>query len=476
MNYWKKRKRKMKLYNTLTRKVEKFRPIKKKTVTLYTCGPTVYDHAHIGHWFTYVRMDLLVRTLQSVGYRVNWVMNITDVGHLVSDADEGEDKLEKGAKREGKSAWDVAKIYEAEFLSEMNSLNILSPSNIVRATEHIKEQIELIQVLEKKGYTYVINDGVYFDTFKFKKYADFAKLDVDEQQAGARVELNIEKKNKTDFALWKFSPKESKRDMEWDSPWGKGFPGWHIECSAMAMKYLGSTLDIHAGGIDHIPVHHSNEIAQSEAATGKRFANYWMHSNHINVNGQKISKSLGNSIRLEDLSKKGFDAQDLRILILESSYITQSQFSFDTLEAAKNRLNDLKSMSVVRYQANKKSLRQKAYFKKISKDLINSMADNLDTPKVMTILSEVNKKVLDNGLNVKDLKDFNTLIKTIDNLLGLKLGEIKDISEEDKELIVKRNAARADNNYKLSDEIRDKLLKKNIALRDKQTSYWYYLG
>jgi len=466
----------MKLYNTLTRKVEKFRPIKKKTVTLYTCGPTVYDHAHIGHWFTYVRMDLLVRTLQSVGYRVNWVMNITDVGHLVSDADEGEDKLEKGAKREGKSAWDVAKIYEAEFLSEMNSLNILSPSNIVRATEHIKEQIELIQVLEKKGYTYVINDGVYFDTFKFKKYADFAKLDVDEQQAGARVELNIEKKNKTDFALWKFSPKESKRDMEWDSPWGKGFPGWHIECSAMAMKYLGSTLDIHAGGIDHIPVHHSNEIAQSEAATGKRFANYWMHSNHINVNGQKISKSLGNSIRLEDLSKKGFDAQDLRILILESSYITQSQFSFDTLEAAKNRLNDLKSMSVVRYQANKKSLRQKTYFKKISKDLINSMADNLDTPKVMTILSEVNKKVLDNGLNVKDLKDFNTLIKTIDNLLGLKLGEIKDISEEDKELIVKRNAARADNNYKLSDEIRDKLLKKNIALRDKQTSYWYYLG
>jgi len=466
----------MKLYNTLTRKVEKFRPIKKKTVTLYTCGPTVYDHAHIGHWFTYVRMDLLVRTLQSVGYRVNWVMNITDVGHLVSDADEGEDKLEKGAKREGKSAWDVAKIYEAEFLSEMNSLNILSPSNIVRATEHIKEQIELIQVLEKKGYTYVINDGVYFDTFKFKKYADFAKLDVDEQQAGARVELNIEKKNKTDFALWKFSPKESKRDMEWDSPWGKGFPGWHIECSAMAMKYLGSTLDIHAGGIDHIPVHHSNEIAQSEAATGKRFANYWMHSNHINVNGQKISKSLGNSIRLEDLSKKGFDAQDLRILILESSYITQSQFSFDTLEAAKNRLNDLKSMSVVRYQANKKSLRQKAYFKKISKDLINSMADNLDTPKVMTILSEVNKKVLDNGLNVKDLKDFNTLIKTIDNLLGLKLGKIKDISEEDKELIAKRNAARADNNYKLSDEIRDKLLKKNIALRDKQTSYWYYLG
>lgn len=476
MNYWKKRKRKMKLYNTLTRKVEKFRPIKKKTVTLYTCGPTVYDHAHIGHWFTYVRMDLLVRTLQSVGYRVNWVMNITDVGHLVSDADEGEDKLEKGAKREGKSAWDVAKIYEAEFLSEMNSLNILSPSNIVRATEHIKEQIELIQVLEKKGYTYVINDGVYFDTFKFKKYADFAKLDVDEQQAGARVELNIEKKNKTDFALWKFSPKESKRDMEWDSPWGKGFPGWHIECSAMAMKYLGSTLDIHAGGIDHIPVHHSNEIAQSEAATGKRFANYWMHSNHINVNGQKISKSLGNSIRLEDLSKKGFDAQDLRILILESSYITQSQFSFDTLEAAKNRLNDLKSMSVVRYQANKKSLRQKTYFKKISKDLINSMADNLDTPKVMTILSEVNKKVLDNGLNVKDLKDFNTLIKTIDNLLGLKLGKIKDISEEDKELIAKRNAARADNNYKLSDEIRNKLLKKNIALRDKQTSYWYYLG
>lgn len=465
----------MKLYNTLTRKVDKFRPIRKKTVTLYTCGPTVYDHAHIGHWFTYIRMDILVRTLQANRYKTIWELNITDVGHLTSDEDYGEDKLEKGAKREGKSAWEVARFYEKEFLSEMKLLNINNPTYIVRATDHIKEQIELIQILEKKGYTYQISDGIYYDTSKFKNYANFAKLDLDEQQAGARVEFNPEKRNKTDFALWKFSPKHKKRDMQWESPWGIGFPGWHIECSAMALKYLGETIDIHAGGIDHIPVHHTNEIAQSEAATGKKLANYWMHSNHISVDGQKISKSLGNSITLKDIELKNFSAQDLRMLVLESSYMTQSKFSYDSLTAAKKRLEDLCAVAVLKYQANKKSKRQKTYLKKFNKDILLALSDNLDTPKVMVYLSEFTKKFLDNGLNFKDLKDFNNTLKNIDNLLGLNTTKLKDIENSTYDLIEERIKAKMKNDYSRSDEIRNELFKHRIGLRDQEISYWYYL-
>jgi cysteinyl-tRNA synthetase len=295
----------MKLYNTLTRKVDDLTPINPAKTTVYTCGPTVYDYAHIGHWFTYVRWDLLIRTLQANGLHPEWVMNITDVGHLVSDADEGEDKLEKGARREGTTAWEVAKKYTDDFIECMELLRITQPDSMPRATDHIPEQIDLIQKLEAKGFTYTIDDGVYYDTAKFPKYAEFAQLDLEEQQAGARVEYNPQKRNTTDFALWKFSPTSQTRDMEWDSPWGKGFPGWHIECSAMSMKYLGETLDIHTGGIDHVPVHHTNEIAQSEAVTGKPFSNLWMHSNHVMVNGEKISKSLNNGIRLQEIIAKG---------------------------------------------------------------------------------------------------------------------------------------------------------------------------
>ncbi len=289
----------MKLYNTLAGRVEEIKPQHPPEATVYTCGPTVYDYAHIGHWFTYVRADTLIRTLKSGGFKPKWVMNITDVGHLVSDADEGEDKLQQKARHEGKTAQEIAEFYTNDFMDGMKQLNMLKPDYIVKATEHIQEQIELIKKLEKKGYTYAIDDGVYYDTAKFPHYADFARLDLDEQQAGARVSHNPQKRNPQDFALWKFSPKDAKRDMEWDSPWGKGFPGWHIECSAMSMKYLGDTLDIHTGGIDHVPVHHTNEIAQSEAATGKRFANCWMHSNHVTIDGEKISKSVGNSITLQ---------------------------------------------------------------------------------------------------------------------------------------------------------------------------------
>ncbi|NDE11887.1 MAG: cysteine--tRNA ligase, partial [Chitinophagia bacterium] len=364
---------------------------------------------------------------------------------------------------------------EKEFISEMQLLNIRKPSYLVRATDHIKEQISLIQTLEKKGYTYKISDGIYYDTSKFKKYANFAKLDLDEQQAGARIEFNPEKRNKTDFALWKFSPVDQKRDMQWDSPWGIGFPGWHIECSAMALNYLGETIDIHAGGIDHIPVHHTNEIAQSEAATGKRLANYWMHSNHISVDGQKISKSLGNSITLKDIEKNNYSPEDLRLLVLESSYMTQSKFSYDALSSAKKRLEDLYAVSVLRYQANKNFKRQKVYLRKFDKDLLLAMSNNLDSPKVMVLLSEFTKKFLDNGINIKDLKEFNKTIKNMDELLGLKNVDLKDISIENKKLIEERVVAKQNNDYKKSDEIRNELLKRRIGLRDKETSNWYYL-
>ncbi len=261
------------LHNTLSRKLEKLQPLHKDQIRLYTCGMTVYDYPQLGNWATYIRWDTLVRMLRESDYDVAWVMNITDVGHLTSDADEGEDKLEKGAKREGKSAWEIADFYTKMFMNGMAQLNITTPSKLPKATDHIPEQLVLLETLEKKGFTYVIDDGVYFDTSKLPDYGKLTRQKAEDLRAGARVELNAQKRNITDFALWKFSPKDQQRDMEWDSKWGKGFPGWHLECSAIAMKYLGETLDIHAGGVDHIAVHHTNEIAQSEAATGKPFAN-----------------------------------------------------------------------------------------------------------------------------------------------------------------------------------------------------------
>ena len=453
----------MKIYNTLTRSVEELKPLNPPTVTVYTCGPTVYDYAHIGHWFTYVRWDLLVRALKASGYEPKWVMNITDVGHLVSDADEGEDKLEKGARREGKTAWDVAKFYTDDFMECMRLLNILEPTVMPRATEHIPEQIELIKKLEEKGYTYVTSDGVYYDTSKFATYADFAQLDLEEQQAGARVEVNPEKRHPTDFALWKFSPKDRQRDMEWDSPWGKGFPGWHIECSAMSMKYLGETLDIHTGGIDHVPVHHTNEIAQSEAATGKSFARLWMHSNHVMVNGEKISKSLGNGIRLQELAEKGFSPQVVRLHILESHYRNQSKFSWESLEAAQNRLNHWRAVSALRHQASGSNEKQVGG---VVSSLQRTLADDLNTPKLVQMIDELLSHIESQPLAKIDAAALGELLAAIDNLTGLRLMDEPDISAEQKQLVADREQARANKDWKRSDDLRDQLIAQGIAVRD----------
>lgn len=470
----------MKLYNTLTRTVETVQPLNPPEVTMYTCGPTVYDYAHVGHWFTYVRWDTVIRTLQYAGYSTKWVMNITDVGHLISDADDGEDKLEKGARREGKTAWEVAEFYTKDFIEGMNILNISKPDFLTKATEHIAEQIELIERLEAKGYTYVIDDGVYYDTTQFEGYAAFARLDLDDLQAGARVQYNTQKRNLSDFALWKFSPKDERRDMEWDSPWGKGFPGWHIECSAMSMKYLGDTLDIHTGGIDHIPVHHTNEIAQSEAVTGKRFSNVWLHSNHVMVNGEKIAKSLGNGIRIQELITAGFSPESLRLHILESHYRSQSKFSWESLEASSNRLKRWRQISDLRWQPEDEyedhddsALK---FSGETSLDAIRAaLMDDMNTPIVLRHIDEVFDVIESSGINSSNGSTFENMLKIINNVLGVDLfGD--DISDHQKQLIADRDMARMRKDWAGSDDIRDQLTAQGIGLRDYDTgAKWYRL-
>jgi len=462
----------MKIYNTLTRQVDELQPLNPPVVTIYTCGPTVYDYAHIGHWFTYVRWDTLIRTLKAAGFKPKWVMNITDVGHLVSDADEGEDKLEKGARREGKTAWEVAKFYTDDFLDGMRTLNILTPDEMPRATEHIAEQIELIKKLEEKGYTYTTSDGVYYDTSKFEGYAAFARLDLDDLQEGARVAINPEKRNPTDFALWKFSPKDRQRDMEWDSPWGKGFPGWHIECSAMSMKYLGETLDIHTGGIDHVPVHHTNEIAQSEAATGKRFALMWMHSNHVLINDQKISKSLGNGIRITDIVEKGYDPMVLRLHILESHYRSQSKFSWESLESAKNRLQNIRAFADLRF--NTVAYEEGSDLVPVQGlkldhawgEIMEALTNDLNTPIALERLSGLIDQANIYGIDNNAKQKFEDFLSKLDMVLGLRLLESSDITDEQKQLIAEREEARKIKDWAKSDELRDVLAKQGIAVRD----------
>jgi cysteinyl-tRNA synthetase len=461
-------------YNTLTRKYDEFKPLKDSGVSLYTCGPTVYNNLHVGNWVAYIRWDILVRTLIASGYKVTRVMNITDVGHLVSDGDDGEDKMEKGAKREGKTAWEVAKQYTDNFLQGMNELNLIDPTYITKATEYIPEQIALVQKLENNGFTYVIDDGVYFDTAKFPKYADFAHLDLEDQEAGARVEYNPQKRNKSDFALWKLSPANETRDMEWESPWGKGFPGWHLECSAMAMDKLGETIDIHTGGIDHIPVHHTNEIAQSEAATGKQFANYWLHNNFLLVDGTKVSKSLGNTFELKDLYAKGFSADDFRMFVLQSHYRTESNFTWENLQAAKNRLLKLYAMADLKFQKYAESNifdeKENQTYQGMLEGLLRELQDDMDTPSALSFLSSYTEHIMLNGYN-KD--HFQKFLEGIDELLGFSLSNRENISEDQKDLIIKREKARERKDWALSDEIRDQLLAQGIELKDSEsTTIW----
>lgn len=479
----------LQLHNTLTRRLDTFTPQNENKVTLYTCGPTVYNYLHIGNWAAYIYWDTLVRTLIANNYTVERVMNITDVGHLTSDEDDGEDKLQKGAEREGKTAWEVAAFYSEDFLKGMKRLNLLTPEHTTKATDFINEQLVLVRTLKEKGYTYQISDGIYFDTSKFPSYADFAGLDLAAQQAGARVEYNSEKRNPSDFALWKFSPKDEQRDMEWDTPADlleenasrKGFPGWHLECSAMAMNILGNTLDIHTGGIDHIPVHHTNEIAQSESASGVRFSNYWLHNNHLKVNGTKISKSLGNGYTLDDLEERGYSPIDFRMFVLQSHYRSEGNFTFENLAAAKQRLIHWRDIAALRHQVYEAPDigASSDTMTAASKAIVEALDDDLNTPEALRIIDETFSSLPFDSI---DLIHRDTLIRfldSIDQLLGLKLiASTPDIPDDAKQLILERERARDAKDWTRSDELRDSIGNTfKITLRDTQNgSVWAYVS
>lgn len=458
----------MKLYNTPAHQVEDFKPGRPPRVTFYSCGPTVYDYPHIGNWFTFIRYDILVRVLCASGYEPDWAMNITDVGHLVSDADEGEDKLEKGARREGKTAQEIADFYSDYFTKALERLNFRNPQHLPRATGYIDQMIDLIKQLESKGYTYQISDGIYYDTAKFSQYADFANLNLAEQSEGARVKVNEEKRNPPDFALWKFSPKDKQRDMEWDSPWGKGFPGWHIECSAIVKALFGDTVDIHAGGIDHIPVHHTNEVAQSQAASGQPLARLWFHANHILVDDQKIAKSAGNGITLEDVEAMGYKLVVLRLLVLQSHYRTQSTFSWDSLAAAANRLKKLQDFADLRFQPKDEAASLGEDFAdKSTQFILTELADDLATPRALAALDNIIDGVNQIGaINPADVENFVKLLAFVDNVFGLELLGSGDLTDKQKKTMEERHLARASQSWTKADELRQTLKDEGIMVDD----------
>jgi cysteinyl-tRNA synthetase len=451
----------MQLYNTASRLIEDFFPLVPPQVGLYTCGPTVYNYAHIGNLRTYIFEDILKRVLIYNGFTVKHVMNITDVGHLVSDADSGDDKMEKGALREGKSVWEIADFYTRAFNADFAALNCLPPDIQCKATAHIPEQIALIKKLEEKNYTYRIADGIYFDVTRFKLYAQFARLSLENIKAGARVEMAEGKKHPADFALWKFSPVHKKRLMEWESPWGTGFPGWHLECSAMAMKYLGETLDIHCGGIDHIPIHHTNEIAQSEAATGNPFAKYWLHGEFLVVDKEKMAKSGSGFLTLQVLQDKGYDPLEYRYFCFSAHYRGPLSFSFEGLDGAKNALRGLRQR-ILEWKTGA-TPQMTPLVEESLKNFGTECSHDLNLPNALAVLWTTMR---DGNLQPSEKLGF---LQEADKVLGLGLLEEKkepSLEDEIEVLISERQNARKNKNYKRSDEIRNLLLAKGIILED----------
>ncbi len=445
------------LYNTAKRKKEEFRPIAGKKVGIYSCGPTVYSNQHIGNMYAYVVWDVFVRFLRYAGYEVLWVMNITDVGHMTSDQDEGEDKLEKGAKQEGISPWEIAKRYEKQFMESLEMLNIEKPDHLPKATEHIVEQIELAKKIEDRGFAYMTKTGLVFDTSKFENYADFANLKLEEMESGARVEVDLEKKKPWDFLLWVINQPE--HVMKWESPWGEGFPGWHLECSAMSTKYLGEKFDIHTGGIEHIGVHHTNEIAQGYGAFGKETANYWLHNAWLTLKDEKMSKSLGNVYTVGQLMEKGYDPLAFRYLILTSHYRKGLVFSFESLEAAGRALSRLK-----KYVSEWKKQGLGAVNKDYKKMFIEAVADDFAMPEGMAVVWKLVKDAnLSDGDKLATLLDY-------DLVLGLRLSETEELEEkipaEIERLADERQRARENRDWSKADELREVILSKGYLVED----------
>ncbi|HTP99552.1 MAG TPA: cysteine--tRNA ligase [Casimicrobiaceae bacterium] len=453
----------LELYDNYTRTLRRFEPLREGApVGLYTCGPTVYDYQHIGNFRTFLFEDVLKRVLRWNGYDVRHVMNVTDVGHLTSDADTGEDKMEKGARRTGKSAWDIAKLYTEDFLTQLARLNIEDATVLCRATDHIAEQIAFIADIEGKGYTYKTSDGVYFDTSKQDDYGYLARLDIHGLEAGRRVELG-EKRLPTDFALWKFSPPGEQRQMEWDSPWGKGFPGWHIECSAMAQAYLGDYFDIHCGGEDHIPVHHTNEIAQTEARVGTRLANFWMHGYFLLLNDAKMAKSAGEFLRVESLIARGYDPLVYRYLCLTAHYRTQMSFSWEAMDAAATALERMRN-GVYALPSEPNAAPDAAYVDRFT-DEIN---DDLNVPRALAVAWEVLRGDLPPAVKRATLLRF-------DDVLGLRLAQWKpreeDAPADVKDLAEARAAARKSKNWAEADRLRVELAARGWEMEDQPAGY-----
>ena len=450
----------MKLYNTLTRKVEEFTPINDKRVKIYTCGPTVYSFAHIGNFTCYVYWDLLVRILQLEGWPVDRVLNITDVGHLTSDADDGEDKMEKGAKREGKTVWEVAEMYMGDFLENFHALNMVEPTDICRATDFIKEDTQLVDALYEKGYLYDTTDGLYFDTSKFPKYADFARLDLEHLKAGARIEFSDEKRNPSDFAVWKWIRDGEDHAMQWEYRGRMGYPGWHLECSTIIHEKLGEPIDIHCGGIDHIPVHHTNEIAQTECAYGEKMANFWLHNNFITIEGQKISKSLGNVYMFSDLEEKGYSHMDYKMWVLQGHFQSERNFSFEDIAAAKQRLLNYRNFAALRWQ------KEATDMSEVRKAMMIQLENNLNSAGA---LAELDKSM---STSVPD----EEFVKFLDDAFGLKITEsTPDISDELKTKIEKRFKAKKEKDFATADALRDEISDEGIALLDgADGSIWQY--
>ncbi len=457
----------MRLYNTLTKKIEVFKPLKDKKVGLYTCGPTVYDYDHLGHAWNYTMADLLRRTLEYLGYKVTHVMNITDVGHLTSDADTGQDKMEKSAKEHKKTAFEIAEYFTNIYLSNRKKMNMLEPTVICKATEHIKEMIKLIERIYEKGAAYIIDDGVYFDVSKYPKYGQLSGNTLEKLKAGARIEVNPQKKHPADFALWKFTPKGVKRQMEWDSPWGRGFPGWHIECSAMSMKYLGESFDIHTGGEDNIFPHHESEIAQAETATGKQFVKYWFHPRFLQVEGQKMSKSLKNFYTLKDLENKEFQPLSLRYLFLTAHYRQRFNFTFKGLEAAQISLEKIREFIRKILTEKNISKRKTVSLEKYQKEFRATIENDLNIPKALGVLWKLIKNYNKNQSKF-DSKKVYALILDWDKVFGLNLKEVKPIKipKEITELVEKREECRKKKDFKKADEIRQKIEKSGYLIED----------
>ncbi len=458
----------LKLYNTLSRTKEEFKPQADK-VTMYSCGPTVYNYAHIGNLRTYVFMDVLRRVLKYDGYKIKGVMNITDVGHLLSDADDGEDKMVKASREQKKSPAEIAAYYTEIFMNDTAALNIGMPEIIAKATEHIDDMIKYVVALQEKGYAYETSDGIYFDIAKFPEYGKLSRLNLDEQIAGARVEVNSEKRHPADFALWKKA--EKNHIMQWQSPWGMGYPGWHIECSAMSRKYLGKTLDIHTGGVDHIPVHHENEIAQSEALEGCKTVNYWLHGEFMLVEGGKMSKSLGNTYTIAQLKEKGYPPLAFRYFCLNAHYRKKLNFTFDGMDSALTSLKRLYALMLKHKQGTEKASAEA--LGKYETEFRNAIDDDLNIPLALGTLWTMLK-------DEKDSRDVYSLALKFDTVLGLSLDKCEEyadkpepaeIPDDIKAIADERWEARKNKNWAESDRLRELLKEKGYAVKDAKDGY-----